>query len=273
MALLLRIRYKCFIFGMKYFIFVVILGLLLHLVTKLQYMEQGEKCLIELVNAWAAYSEATAQADIAGFCLHYLTERTQPVPPGEPRPVTAPDVFFETKWVERLTGSDNPARSAPRPESRLGALVGRLSNYAYFYSKKAMQPFQFKSVEDPVYLIVLMQLGTPKKSELVYEMMAEFASGIDIINRLVGMNLVEEFPDEHDRRSKRLRITPEGLVVLGHCFPVMEQLSDVTFGSLSEGEKALLVQILDKLDRYHADHYRQSKNANFDDVYARMTGK
>lgn len=236
-------------------------------------MEQGEQNLVGLVNAWAAYSAATPQADIAGFCLHYLTEHTQPVANGEPRPVSIPDEWQETKWVELLTGGETPSRGGTRPEDRLGALVGRLSSYGYFYSKKALQPFQFKSVEDPVYLIVLAQLGTPKKSELVYEMMAEFASGIDIINRLIGMKLVEEFPDEHDRRSKRLRITPEGLAVLKSCFPVMEQLADVAYGSLTDGEKVLLVQILDKLDRYHADHYRQSKNADFDEVYTRMTGK
>jgi DNA-binding MarR family transcriptional regulator len=234
-------------------------------------MEQGEKQLIELVNAWGAYREGAPHADIAGFCLHYLTERTQPQ---NASPLENPsDEFKETKWVEPLSGLENASRVAIRPEDRLGALIGRLSSYAYFYSKKAMQPFPFKSVDDPVYLIMLVQLGTPKKSELIYEMLSEFASGIDIINRLVSMNLVEEFPDEHDRRSKRLRITTEGLAALTHCFPVMKQLSDVTFGSLSTGEKALLVQLLDKLDRYHADHYRQSKNADFEEVYARMTGK
>lgn len=232
-------------------------------------MDRGEQMVIELVNHWAAYSDTHPDADIAGFCLHFLTEQAHSQS-GEHQPNIDENGFWEEQWTESLTGKANRSLVAIRPEARLAALVGRLSKYGYFYSKKALQPLNFKSIDDAVYLIVLVQMGTPKKSELIYEMMSEFASGIDIVNRLVGMELIEEFPDEHDRRSKRLHITPKGLSVIQACFPVMNQVADVAYGSLTDGEKALLIQILDKLDRYHADHYRQSKSAEFNEVYARM---
>ncbi len=238
-------------------------------------MDKGEQNVIDLVNQWAAYSVNHPNADLAGFCLHYLTEQNRlvsPRPAIHQSPVVEENGLRDEKWVESLTGKANRSLVPVRPEARLGALVGRLSKYAYFYSKKAMFPLDFKGIDDPVYLIVLMQMGTPKKSELIYEMMAEFASGIDVINRLTKMELMEEFPDEQDKRSKRLRITPKGLAVIQQAFPVMDRVADVAYSSLTEGEKALLVQILDKLDRYHADHYRQSKNANFDEVYDRMVG-
>ncbi|MGM9509387.1 MarR family winged helix-turn-helix transcriptional regulator [Larkinella sp. GY13] len=233
-------------------------------------MDRGEQQLIDLVNAWAKYSEATPDADVAGFCLHYLTETAQPAVLNQHSPVASPDGLYDEKWVESLTGTANRSLTEIRPSSRLAALVGRLSKYGYFYSKKAMFPLNFKSIEEPVYLIVLAQMGTPKKSELIYEMMVEFASGIDVVNRLVGMGYIEEFPDENDRRSKRLRITEAGLTILQECFPVMNRVADVAYSSLTEGEKALLIQILDKLDRYHAEHYKLSKNAGFDEVYDRM---
>ncbi len=237
-------------------------------------MDGGEQKIIDLVNAWAAYSGSTSNANLAGFCLHYLTEHTNPKAADQHRPVLADDGLCDEKWVESLTGKTNWSMVEIRPEARLGALVGRLAKYAYFYSKKAMQPLDFNSIEDPVYLIALVQMGTPKKSELIYEMMAEFASGIDVVNRLVGMGLIDEFPDEHDRRSKRLQITPKGIDAIQRCFPVMDKVADIAYGSLTGGEKTILVQILDKLDRYHAEHYRQSRNAEFDEVYERMvTGK
>ncbi|WP_080055921.1 MarR family winged helix-turn-helix transcriptional regulator [Spirosoma aerolatum] len=231
-------------------------------------MERGEKALIDLVNSWATYSEVTPNADLGGFCLHYLTEHAHQPMVNEQQPVMA---INELNYRQQAN-SINPPFMQIRPESRLAALVGRLSKYSYFYSKKAMQPLQFKGIDDPVYLLVLMKMGTPKKSELIYEMMSEFASGIDIVNRLVSMGLIEEFPDEEDRRSKRLRITLKGIEALHECFPVMNKVADVAFSSLTEGEKALLVQLLDKLDRYHAEHYRQSRNAEFDAVYEQMVG-
>lgn len=234
-------------------------------------MEQGEQNVIDLVNAWAAYSAATPNADLVGFCLHYLTEQTNPTAVDQHRPVLA-DGFYEEKWVESLTGKTNRSMVKIKPEAQLGALVGRLAKYAHLYSKKAMQPLDFNSIEDPVYLLSLVQMGTPKKSELIYEMMAEFASGIDVVNRLVNMGLIDEFPDEHDRRSKRLRITPKGLEAIQECLPLMDRIANIAYGSLTGGEKALLVQLLSKLDRYHAEHYRQSRNAEFDEVYERMVG-
>ena len=233
-------------------------------------MEQGEQNVIELVNQWAAYSTAQPNATLAGFCLYFLTERTQPTLTGHHHPVVDERGLHDEQWVESLTGKANKSMVAVRPEARLGALVGRLSKYAYMYSKKAMQPLGFRSIDDPVYLIVLVQMGTPKKSELIYEMMSEFASGIDIINRLVDMELVDEFPDGQDRRSKRLRITEKGLAVIHEAFPVMDKVADIAYSTLTDGEKALMIQILEKLDRYHAEHYRQAKNADFEAVYERM---
>ncbi|MBO0931154.1 MarR family winged helix-turn-helix transcriptional regulator [Fibrella aquatilis] len=253
-------------------------------------MDSGEEKLVELVNAWAAYSSVHDQADLPGFCLHYLTEQAKPVPlpTQHHHPIlnsdVAPDAAIptgeeagqhqpKTQWVESLTERKNKSIATSRhirPEAHLASLTGRLASYAHFYSKKAMQPIGFKSIEDPVYLIVLAQMGTPKKSELIYEMMAEFASGIDVINRLVKMELIEEFPDEQDRRSKRLLLTNKGITVIQETFPVMDKVADVAYSSLSEGEKTLLVQILQKLDKYHADHYRPNRTADFDTVYERM---
>lgn len=239
-------------------------------------MDKGEQKVVELVNRWAAYSAVHPDADLAGFCLHYLTEQAKPTTPeghhhfvsDENDPDGLP--LRDEQWVESLTGRANKSLVEIRAEARLGALVGRLSNYAYLYSKKALQPLGFKSIEDPVYLIVLVQMGMPKKSELIYEMMSEFASGIDIINRLVKMGLIDEFPDEQDRRSKRLRITEKGLDVIREAFPIMDKVADVAYSTLTDGEKAIVLQVLDKLDRHHAQHYRQVRNADFDEVYERL---
>jgi DNA-binding MarR family transcriptional regulator len=252
-------------------------------------MDRGEEQLVELVNAWAAYRQTHVEATLADFCLHYLTSRATIDREGlrHQHAITddnalkgfTADTFtaegvplMNKQWVESLTGQAGKSMVAIRPEARLGALVGRMAKYAYHYSKKAMLPLEFRSIEDPVYLIVIVQMGMPKKSELIYEMMAEFASGIDVINRLIKMELVEEFPDEQDRRSKRVRITPKGLEVIGQTLPVMDRVADIAYSSLTEGEKAILVGIFDKLDRYHAEHFRQSRNASFDEVYRGMVG-
>ena len=102
-------------------------------------------------------------------------------------------------------------------------------------------------------------------------MLSEFPSGIDIINRLIKMEYMEEFPDETDRRSKRLRITPQGMAIVQQCFPELTRVADIAFGTLTDGEKAVLVHLLDRLAIHHADHYKDLRNAGFEEVYTRMS--
>lgn len=235
-------------------------------------MDRGEQNVIDLVNAWGVYSERTPNADLAGFCLDFLTQQSESGELNTQRPVAYLNGDSPSGQAVMPVAPSEAPFSTIRAEARLAALVSRLSRYAYFYSKKAMQPLQFKGIDDPVYLLVLLQMGTPKKSELIYEMMSEFASGIDIINRLVSMGLVDEFPDPDDRRSKRLRITHHGMATLQDCLPVMNKVADVAYSSLTPGEKALLIQLLNKLDQYHAEHFQQHRNAEFNDVYDQLVG-
>lgn len=221
-------------------------------------METSTKNIVELVNRWAEYETTHPDAAIADFCAHYLISQ-------EPLPITAP-VEGENNQETAVDGDSEHWR----PEARLGALIGRLARYANLYAKKAMQPFEFKSMEEPIYLLALLELGTPKKSELIYAMLSEFPSGIDIINRLIGTGLIEEFPDEHDRRSKRLRITQRGLAKLHACSPALNQVVQVAFGTLSELEKVLLVRVLDRLDAYHNEHFGEVRTADFAEVYERL---
>lgn len=225
-------------------------------------MEGRSKNVVELVNQWAAYEAEHPDAGIADFCAHYLMEQSQE------QLTTAALVDGAGARPEEPSLDWNSGTI--RPEARLGALIGRLSRYAYLYSKKAMQPFDFKSMDEPIYLLALLELGTPKKSELIYAMLSEFPSGIDIINRLIGMELMEEFPDEQDRRSKRLRITQKGLKKLADCSPALDKVVQVAFGTLSAVEKEILVRVLGRLDTYHTEHFKDVRTAEFDDVYARL---
>ena len=116
-------------------------------------MDSGEKKLVELVNQWATYSEQHPNAGLADFCLHYLTEHSSFAAP----------TTDAAHWAESLS-NQAPRASVPMSmDARLGSLVGKLSRYATIYSKKAMQPLNFKGIDDPLYLMALLQMGTPQE--------------------------------------------------------------------------------------------------------------
>lgn len=195
------------------------------------------KELVKLVNLWDRYSEQNADLDIKGFCLEYLSE-------------IAESDSLNKKPVFAIEG-------------RLISLVNRLNRFAAMYSKKALVHSELNNLEDWGYLITISHLGSPKKSELISELISEFPSGIEVIKRLLNNGLTEEYMDSNDRRSKRIKLTDKGRKVLFETMHYMKEISLLAFGPLSNAEKQLLMLILEKLDSFHLDHYKETRPSDY----------
>ncbi|MBC7920721.1 MAG: winged helix DNA-binding protein [Ferruginibacter sp.] len=204
------------------------------------------KKIIELVNQWAAYEAERADPSLADFCLWYLANQL-------PAPAYASDIFDESP----INGT-------------LGKLLGRLSKYSYLYSKKALKTLGLHNVDDMMYMHVIHHLGAPNKSELIHHMLSEFPSGIDIIRRLLKLGLIEELPNAQDKRAKRVRLTSQGEGLLAESYPFIHRAGKVAFDVLTQPEKLLLVQLLERLDSFHTEHYKTTRAEEFEGLYQRM---
>lgn len=195
------------------------------------------KELVKLVNLWDKYSEDDPGLDIEGFCLKYLAGK----------------------------GASAARQIQPgfTVDGRLINLVNRLNRFAGMYSKKALVHSELNNLEDWGYLISLNFMGSPKKSELIAELLSEFPSGIEVIKRLVNGGLAEEFDDPTDKRSKRIRITQKGQRVLFETMHYMKDIATLAFGPLTEAEKQLLMLLLQKLDRFHLDKYKETRPSDY----------
>jgi MarR family transcriptional regulator, lower aerobic nicotinate degradation pathway regulator len=204
------------------------------------------KTIVALINTYAEMEATYPDLSIEDFCVKYLAERVQ------------------------IPSQDEDTINIPM-NGQLGALIGKLNSFAGLYCKKAMQNVGLNNIDDWAYLITLSQMDYPKKSELIYEMVSEFPSGIDIIKRLVALNLVEEQADEDDRRSKRLKITENGLAVLAKSMPYMYRVGEMAFGTLQDNEKTMIVNVLKRLDVFHTGHYKDIRTAEFEEAFALLT--
>ncbi len=209
--------------------------------------EQSNSQLVELVNLFHAYEKQNPSASITDFCRYHLA--MEMIKDGEKiiSPVTEEEVS--------LTG-------------RLGRLLGIMSKYADFYWRKMVELTGLDSVEDFGYLACTYQLKNPTKSELILQNISGFPSGIEVIKRLVRKGWLFESPDAHDKRSKRLTITPEGLQVLQRCIPEAQRIADIIFPSLTQEEQEILHQLLSKLNRHHAERYPSLRQKNMQEILA-----
>ena len=196
--------------------------------------------VVELVKIWGNYEEDHPGLSIEDFCIRYLSDRSQKVE----------------------HDSDAYGMSA---RTQLLSLCIRLNKFAGIYAKKALKKFNFNT-EDWFYLISLIDQSTPKKSELIHQHLSEFPSGIEIIKRLLKAGLIEELPDETDKRSKRLKITSAGLGFLAETLPDMNKIGPMAFGTLSDVEISMVTNILKRLDHFHEERIKMVRDASFEEA-------
>jgi DNA-binding MarR family transcriptional regulator len=104
------------------------------------------------------------------------------------------------------------------------------------------------------------------KQELISSQVFEKTSGMELINRMIRQGFIDQFQDEKDKRSMRLRITPSGRMEIIKVLPKMRQVSQIVSGNLTDREKVILGYILRKLDHFHNEIYLHSKDEELDDL-------
>lgn len=162
---------------------------------------------------------------------------------------------------------------APQAETALTMLISFLYRHAKHYAKKALEDTPLSTMDDFTFLATLSYQDSLTKSELIQQHLLEITSGIEIIKRLSKQDLVESFADPRDRRSKRVRITPQGREVLAKSMEVMDQVAHIMAGELSIEERARLLPTLFQLNDFHAIVYQQDKKATLEEVESKYLGR
>ena len=137
------------------------------------------------------------------------------------------------------------------PESAISTLLVHLNRYAKTYSKSAISDSEFSTQEDFIYLINLKAFGEMTKMALIKKNIHDKPVGMLIIARLLRLGLIEQTDSDLDKRSKLIRITERGLMVLEKQMEKIRQATNIVAGNLTHNEKMELIRILNKLDRFH----------------------
>lgn len=146
------------------------------------------------------------------------------------------------------------------PATDISILISLLFRYAKGYIKKALKDSKINTVDEFSFLITLMTRESMSKTELITHQIMEKTSGTDIINRLLKQGFIDQYDDENDKRSIRVRITPSGRVELIAILPQMRMVSQIVTGNLTETEQTTLAYMLRKLEIFHNDIFMNKKS-------------
>ena len=151
-------------------------------------------------------------------------------------------------------------------ETDISILIVLMFRYAKGYIKKALKDSPIKTADEFSFLITLLTFESLSKSELIQKQVMEKTSGTEIINRLLKLGLINQFNDETDKRSVRVRITHIGRMELLKILPHMQTVSQIVTGNLTETEKTMLAYMLRKLEHYHNDIFLNKKDSELEEL-------
>jgi MarR family transcriptional regulator, lower aerobic nicotinate degradation pathway regulator len=176
-------------------------------------------------------------------------------------------VFLNQKYLGNLV-SDKPSIdvNAKNDENNIGQLIAFMYRYAKGYIKKALEESTLLTLDDFGYLAAIWQDGDLTKTQLIEKNIHEKNTGMEIIKRLISNNLLEQYNDLEDKRSKRLKITPLGQSELFKSFDGMLKVSQIIAGKLTSSEKIQLFYLLNKLHDFHNPIFLNEKEASVDKI-------
>lgn len=180
--------------------------------------------------------------------LDYIDLFEQSFPEEEELTLKSFLVFVESmhEGEHALRGSSAEASTLP-PHSRtprevsIARHLSLLHRYSKGYIKRALFASEhLQSEEEYSYLASLFNGENHSKTELNSLNAMEKTSGAEIIRRLVAKGFAEERPDERDRRSVLVSITPRGRAELMKVFPQLHTAAQLISAPLEERQQATL---------------------------------
>jgi DNA-binding MarR family transcriptional regulator len=94
----------------------------------------------------------------------------------------------------------------------------------------------------------------------------EKTTGMEILNRLLRLGLVEQHFNLDDKRSRKLSISPEGQKLMLELMKGMDSLSAIVSGNLAPNERSSLLKILHKLNDFHLNVHHESKEKSLEEI-------
>ena len=151
-------------------------------------------------------------------------------------------------------------------ESAASKYIIYLYRYAKGYGKKLLKDTPLSSIDDVPYLLMLLFSGPSTKMELIQANVHEKTTGMEILNRLLRLGLVEQQFNPDDKRSRKLSISPEGQKLMLNLMNGMDTLSAIVSGNLQTKERINLLKMLHKLNDFHLHVHQDAREKSLAEI-------
>lgn len=181
-----------------------------------------------------------------------------------------------TVWLYNQVreGEREETKTPPIVDANLDVQIAQLINVLYAHSKQytktALKGTPLISMTDFGFLSVLVEEESVRKTELISRNYSELSPGIEVIKRLIRENLIEDFKDPVDGRSRRVRITPFGKEIYDQVLEQMNRAARITSGNLAVEEKLQMLALSNKLKSFHQPIWDMGRSLELEELEERF---
>ena len=153
-----------------------------------------------------------------------------------------------TIWLNtKLFAANNKSNDTNHDELLVAFKLMHLNKELKKRTKTVLSGSNISSIDEYSFLLHLNYQNSFRKMEIIDMHNLEAPTGIEIIKRLLKNKFIEEFPDEEDKRAKRIRITQVGVGQLNRLKPQVDAVFQAFTEPLSLEEKVKISGMFDKL--------------------------
>jgi len=170
--------------------------------------------------------------------------------------------FVSWLITSRQGRTEAPAMvSGPPTHGLIAMYLSFMARYAQFYSKRVFRGSLIYSVDDWGVLVSLYPNQQRKKTDVIRACIMEKSSGNEVLKRLLKQGFLQEREHPNDKRSKLIELTEAGRAAFESVQGGIEGLSNIVVADLNTEEKERLLQILNKLHRFHKPVFEEGDKA------------
>jgi DNA-binding MarR family transcriptional regulator len=163
-----------------------------------------------------------------------------------------------------MTAEATEAEFGPPVNGLIAMYLSFMARYAQFYGKRVFRRSAIYSEDDWGVLVSLYPSQQLKKTDVIRFCLMEKSSGNEVLKRLLKQGLLQEQEHPNDKRSKLIELTDSGREAFESVQGGIYNMANIVVADLTEAEKGSLLQILNKLHRFHKPIFEEGDEAELE---------